>query len=376
MINKKISILLFLILLFSYSCIDNPTNPVDPDFISGKQGALILCEGLFGSDNSSITCISFADNSYTNNYFRNANDGQKLGDIANDIYIKDSLVYVAVSNSKTIEVFHLKTGKSIGRIKFPNYVMPRKFAFVNDTLAYVTTYISMSNDDFYVYEFNPKTISLTGIKIYVGSHPEGIAYYNNKLYVVNSGYGEYHSYHPKASTISLIDINSKTEIQCIPTGENPARIIASPKTNKLYVLYWGLYSEESPAGIIEYDLNTLQELRRWTTEAYEFCLNSSCDTLFYLNSSASTDNINENNDFGVNYIPLNTNNAAPVKYIKNPKQNEIWTGIALNETRNEIWIANSYRYTTNGDVTVYDRTTLAAKQTYKVGSIPTLIKFY
>ena len=92
MINKKISILLFLILLFSYSCIDNPTNPVDPDFISGKQGALILCEGLFGSDNSSITCISFADNSYTNNYFRNANDGQKLGDIANDIYIKEDII--------------------------------------------------------------------------------------------------------------------------------------------------------------------------------------------------------------------------------------------------------------------------------------------
>lgn len=374
--NINIIIILFILLIIS-SCINTPISPIDQNFKIGNNGALVLCEGLYGSDNSTVTCIDFSTDNYTNNYFRNSNQGQKIGDVAYDLIIKDSIVYITVSNSKTIEAFYLKTGKYIGRIKFPNYVMPRKFVFINDTLAYVTTYIPMSNDDFYVYEFNPKKLELTGVKIQVGSHPEGISYHNNKLYVVNSGYGEYHSDHPKASTISVIDINTKQEIQCISTtGKNPNRIMVSPETNKIYVICWGLYSEDYPPYIIEYDLNTLQELRKWHTLVYEFCLNKNSDTLFYLNSSISTSEAENSNYSGINYIPLNQINAEPTKYIQNMKTKEMWTGLALNENRNEIWVSNSYRYTTNGDVIVYDRNTKKKKKTYKVGLIPTIIKFY
>lgn len=373
--NKLLLISALLFLIFLNSCIDDPHQAIE-NFTAGNTGALVLCEGLYGTDNSTITCINLEDGSSTDTYFRTANYGQKLGDIANDMEIIDSIVYVSVSNSGTIEAFELKTGKSIGRIKFPPNVMPRELVIISDSLAYVSTYISMSENDFFVYEFNPKKLELTGVKIQVGSHPEGMTAYKNKLYVVNSGYGDFHSHHSKASTISVIDLSTKTEIDCIKTENNPNRIYAT-KDGKIYVVYWELPSlkDSASGGILEYDAENMKVLRNWKTTAYDLCLNENCDTIFYLNSSlgASSDG---NTSKGVNYIALNEEKPQVQQFIENTKDNEIWTALSLNKQRNEIWVTNSYRYTSAGELMIYDLTSKAIKQRYRTGIIPNQIKFY
>ncbi len=368
----RIVLIIVVTALFA-GCVDEPDSSGGGTFIAGESGAVILCEGIKGSDNSTITRIDFQTGSYSDNYFSEANSGQKTGDIANDLILRDSIAYIAVSKTGTIEAFSMNTGRSIGRIYFPANVWPRKMVFISDTLAYVTTYIEQSNDDFYVYGFNPEKLKLTGVKIQVGSHPEGMALYDNKLYVVNSGYGDLHFYHPKASTISVIDLDTKTEVNNIKTGNNPNRIWADGK-GKIYVAYWELPSKKDFGGIIEYDAVTMEKLREWKTMVYDFCLNKNSDTLYYLSSSINTI---ANNSAGVNYIALDDANAVPRELIKNEKSKDMWSAIAINHDRNELWVASAFDYQTAGNLMVYSLSSPSIiKNTYKTGIIPNTIRFY
>jgi hypothetical protein len=235
-----------------------------------KNGAIILNEGLRGTDNASITKYDLISNACDNFYFRKANPNLKLGDNANDIIIYDTMCYVSVSGASTIEVFALNNGKSKGRIIFPNFVMPRKLCFVNDTLAFVTAYKEL-RDENYVYYFNPSDLvisqqNINDNKIIVGSHPEGICYdsLNKLLYVVNSGYGDLDCEHPKASTISVIDITTKTEINNFKLQDSSNKIYHNPcriyyNNGKIYVVAWGLPSDTSAikGAVLEYNQNTL-----------------------------------------------------------------------------------------------------------------------
>jgi hypothetical protein len=369
------------VVIFS-SCVKDPTVPEIIEFIAGKNGAMIVCEGLWNTDNATITRIDFETGSYSYNYFSESNNGQKLGDLGNDLIILDTVGFVAVSGTGTIEAFSMKNGKSLGRIKFPNYVQPRKMCVVNDTVAFVTAYIAYSTVDFFVYKFNPQNLAksqenLEQNKILVGSHPEGIAYANGKLFTVNCGYGDICADQPTASTISVIDINLMQATNCIKTGYNPNKIYY--KNDKIYVVCWGTYEnnkDENPNCLIEYNANSMQELRRWTTTVYDICIDASGENLYYLNSSLGSSSDN-NNSMGVNVIALNEADAQPKQIIANNSNSNIWTCLAINEHRNELWIGNAFKFGTDGEVMAFDlKNPTVSIQTIDTGPIPNTIKFY
>ena len=365
------------------ACVKDPIKPEPPDFLAGKNGAVILGEGRMGADEATITRVDFETGSYSNNYFSESNNGQKLGSVANDLIIRDSIGFVAVAGTGTVEAFSMNNGKSLGRIKFPDFVMPRKMCFINDTLAFVTAYIQFSEVDFFVYKFNPQNIAasqenLEQNKILVGSHPEGIATANGKLFIVNSGYGDYYLDAPNASTITVIDIATFTVINEIKTGTNPNRIYA--KNNKIYVVCWGSFEEdkkdEHPSEIIEYDANNLQVLRRWKTDAYDICFDANGDNLYYLNSTFGSHNTG-NNSAGINVIALNDADAQPKQFIANPNSSNIWTCLSFNEHSNELWVGNSFRFNIDGEIMVFDlKNPTVSIRNIKTGLIPNTIRFY
>jgi hypothetical protein len=372
--------LYFSLLFLLTACVNTP-NPseVSPDFKVGEAGVMVLCEGMRGTDNASITRYDFTTGSYSANYFASQNAGLKLGDNANDLVLLDTLCLVSVSGAGTIEIFSLNTGKSIRRLIFPQHTMVRKMYPVNDTLCFVTSYVEWSENEFYVYYFNPQIENnqetLISNRIQVGSYPEGIAYNNGRLFVANSGYGDFYQTDAKASTISIIDIISKQEVQCIKTGINPNRLHC--KNGKLYVACWGLPSDtNSIGGIFEYDVNSMELLRQWNTSVYDLCFNDNGDTLFYLNSTMKDVSVG-NNSAGIGIIPLTKSNAKPISFIKNNKQYEIWTALAVHSTRNEMYIANSFKYTTAGEILIYDISSPdIVKQRLTTGVIPNTIRFY
>jgi len=376
----KITTVAIIAAIFS-ACVKDPIKPEPPVFIPGKNGAMIICEGL-GSDNASITRIDFETGSYSDNYFSESNNGQKLGATGNDLFIQDSIAFVAVSGSRTIEAFSIKNGKSLGRIIFPTSVMPRRMCFINDTLAFVTAYIGGSVADFFVYKFNPQNLAasqenLEQNKITVGNHPEGITAANGKLFVVNSGFGVFQMDAPRASTITVIDIATFTVINETKTGSNPTKIYS--KNNKIYVVCLGIYDQKDkyPSEIIEYDANNLQVLRRWTTDVYDICFDANGNNLYYLNSTFGMHSTG-NNSAGINVIALNEANAQPKQIIKNPNSSNIWTCLAINEYNgNELWVGNSFNYSNAGEIMVFNlnNPTVSIKN-YKTGLIPNTIRFY
>jgi len=123
---------LFLILIaFISSC---HKDKID-DLPTGK-GVYIINEGNFNFGNGEVSFYDPNTNVVTNNLFQSAN-GYSLGDVAQSMFIKDSIAFVIVNNSSKIELVKLPSFQKIRTITIngssPRYVLP-----VSDSIAYMT----------------------------------------------------------------------------------------------------------------------------------------------------------------------------------------------------------------------------------------------
>jgi YVTN family beta-propeller protein len=173
-----------------------------------SKGILVLNEGLFGQNNSTLTYYNLDTKTVSQQVYRNANGGANLGDTGSDIAITDYFILVAVDNSNKIEKLDPDTFSSLGHIDLGQGGSPRAISIFSLTRAFVTsTYGDV------VYEINPTELTVTDT-IPVGSKPEGMLLYKNKLFVANSGFGN-------DSTLSIIDLNTNKESKRLTVGLNP-----------------------------------------------------------------------------------------------------------------------------------------------------------
>lgn len=353
-----------LMILGFVSCVEDPSILVSNDLLTGNSGVYILNEGLWGSDNSSLSRIDLLGGMSNNDYFGRANAGLKLGDNAHHIAIKGDTAFIAVSTASTIEVFRLSNGKSLGRIFLPSNSQPRNIVIVNDNLAFVTLLYKSK-----VIAFDPNTFELDTIGIEVGPFPEYIAYHNGKLFVANSGYGDYYQSKPKAGTISVVDIDTRREVTNLHCGNNVIEVLASERLGRLYACYYNLPSlKDSLGGIVEYDLATFAELRRWRVRATDITLNVAQDTLFFLNGN--TDGIK-----GVDFIDLAE--GVMKNLIINPNETDIWYSLAQSPDRASIWVGNARNFRTDGQVLIFpNKPNSTPSRIYKVGVNPNSILFF
>ncbi len=360
-----IKILHLILIVFTIcSCVKEPIGPINNAPKSENTAVYILCEGLWGMNNASLAKYSFSEDNIYNNFYENINNGLKLGDLANDLVIHKTLGYIAVSSSGTIEVFDISTGENKGRIIFPSKGEPRRIVIINDSIGYVTRLTSHS-----ISKFNPTTLEILSDDIQVGPAPEGITSIDGKVLIINSGYGDYLANYPKASTISVIDINSDTEIKSIPTGTNPIEILYNQNRHSFYVAYLNLPSlrerYDSLGGIIEYDANSYEIIRHWRCNPRSLVISQSGDSLLFLN------------DNDVALIELNISKTDIKRIIANPNKNEIWYCLNYSSDNASIWIGNAKNYVVAGELIIY--TSPSAYNIYRkfaVGVNPNKIVFY
>ncbi len=123
---------LFLILIAFISCCHK--DKIN-DLPTGK-GVYIVNEGNFNFGNGEVSFYDPNTNAVTNNLFQTVN-GYSLGDVAQSMFIKDSIAFVVVNNSSKIELVKLPSFQSIRTIEIagssPRYILP-----VSDSIAYVT----------------------------------------------------------------------------------------------------------------------------------------------------------------------------------------------------------------------------------------------
>ena len=168
--------------------------------------AFILSEGTMSLNNSHLFFVNpQTDEPYETDIFEKQN-GIKLGDTANDMVTYNGNIYIIVNVSK---VMYKLNGSGV---KLASYAFdetlgePRNIVAYNGKI-YVTCYGG------YVARFDANSLAYES-KVATDPNPEQIVVYNNKLYCVNSGYGEGH-------TMSVISIYPFETIESVEIPTNP-----------------------------------------------------------------------------------------------------------------------------------------------------------
>ena len=189
-------------------------EPADDTPTKGEPTAnddrlLILCEGLWGMNNASISLLDHGV--LTNHWFQQQNPGERLGDTANDILqVNDTLIAISVNWSNIIQYIY-PDGRAIAATEdIPNN---RRLATDRRGYLYCTSYA----DNGYVAKIDIKTKQIVDT-CHVGYEPEGVAYYDGRLFVANTGGYGTQAGHEYESTVSVVDAATMREIRRIDTG--------------------------------------------------------------------------------------------------------------------------------------------------------------
>ena len=237
------------LLLVALACDPEPVLLEQSQVIAdgGHTGVYVLSEGLFNQNNSTLAWIDFGTgqpDSWTSVTGRSLDcfekvNGRRIGDTANDLLLYGSRLYIAVSESSTIEILDAATCSSLKQIPLSRdgiASQPRRLT-ANSGFVYVCCF------DGTVTRIDTLTMQADAT-ISVGRNPDGICCANGKLYVSNSGGLD--TQNPD-NTVSVIDINTFTETKRITVRSNPGSIYADG--TGVYVVSRGIFDY----GTMDYD---------------------------------------------------------------------------------------------------------------------------
>lgn len=230
-----IALLLFGLSFGFTSC--EPENDKDP--ISNTNlpnGIIVLCEGNDGMNNSSL--IHYNPITKDSMDIFTSINGQALGDLGNDMELLNDKLFISVKGSACVNVLNSYSGKLIKRIPVVDEQGTNRKP---SRLCQTQTMIYLCTVDGYVFEIDPQSLSLRR-KVRVGRNPEDICYSDGKLYVTNSGGLDWNTQIGYDRTVSVVDVQTMTEIKKIDVGLNPAFI--KPLGNNLVgLIVRGNYSD-------------------------------------------------------------------------------------------------------------------------------------
>ena len=243
---------------------ENPPKDIDLTGVSVEVGnfsneankLFVLNEGTLSSNNATLDFIRFSKGLYISDAFKKMNPsvGAGLGDVGNDIAVIGDEVWIVVNNSGIVEVISAEDETEIKAISVPT---PRFIAY-DDNYAYVTSWagafakyegwelIDSFNTKGQVYRINLKTKQIEGT-VEVGYQPEGIAFYDGKLYVANSGGLTLPPTYSYDNTVTIIDVASFKEVKTVEVQVN-LKNVYSDGAGKIYVTSLGNYWD-IPSGL-------------------------------------------------------------------------------------------------------------------------------
>ncbi len=360
---------LFLFILANFllfACVEEPTKPTVNTNAEGD--VFVLSEGLLGRSNSQLTLINSKNRDIISDYYTEKNSGLKIGDTANDLVIFGDTAFIAVSGSGTIEAVSLIDGKSVGRIHILDS-SPRQIAIVNDSVGYCT--------DLYRHQlikFNPRKIELTEQIPNLCFYPEGIAYFDGKLYVANSGLGVFYKNNPLAGTLSVINEKTKSLEKTILIGKNLTEIQINKTAQSIYLCYYNTYEKDSVGGIVELDIQSLKEKRRFSGHYRSIVLSESNNILYAINQvpPKTTGTALD----AVVSISLDSQDKTIQTILRNEKKGEFWYSLNINPSDNEIWIGNAKNFQMDGEIIVYNFFSKTITDRYATGINPNSILFF
>ncbi len=291
----------------------------------------ILNEGVWGSNDASLDRMNLATGEYTRNIFGIAN-GRGLGDVANDIQIYGSKMYIVVNNSNTIEVLDPETARSLCQIqlagKQPRYIVGHE-GFV---------YVSCYTDE--VLKIDTATFAVAA-SCAVGRDPEMMAVIGQNLYVVNSGGLDNPNYD---TTLSVVDLGTFTETQKVTVGLNPTKI-AKIDQNRLLIVCNGNY-DSIPSSMAVFTTGT-NAVSKLAVSCFNFLISTGYAYCYDFDWGS-----HEKKFFRVNLSNFATENLT----FEGAESIESPYGIAYNSGNGNMYITDSRNFISNGDIHCYSPT--------------------
>lgn len=343
---------LLLVILILSSCKKEKPEPTTPDVLS--NGILVLNEGLFQQNNSSISWIDLGSNEVTSDIFLNTN-GRLLGDTGNDMKAYGGKIYVVVNNSNTVEVLNKRSGKSIKQVSMMNGgngKQPRSIAF-HQGKAYITCY------DGYVDVLDTVSLSIVQ-RIQVGSNPEGLAVSGNRLFVSNSGGLNYPNVD---STLSVIDLTTYQEVDRVTVGKNPGGV-RTDASGDIYVITRGNYGS-IPSRMVKVDPVSLA-IQPFSFDASSMERMGDHFLITYFNYS--------NNSSQVKLFNTVTETLENDNFLSTTGITTLY-GVQYDPIRNKIYCLDAMSYTNTGYVRQFSSSGVFEKN-FHVGLNPSKLIFY
>ncbi len=337
--HKLIIILCLPIIIIS--CVQDPIQIGSQEVSFEKPYALIINEGLFGYNNSSLTYFSIATGKVVNDIFLQ-NNGYNLGDVANDAIVIDSNLYIVVSTSRILYEISLNNLKVKRILKFNQNAYPRQIAHKSNCL-----YVSDAYQN-YIYKINLNLFQITD-SVIVGAQPEGLGIIENDLYVVNSGWGDINANHPEASTLYKIDISTFKIKAKTKTFLNPVEIVVDTLNKQLIVTCYNLPSFKDSTGTIAfYDINlNLKKYIQGNFSKTKILKNQNLLSLLDNNPAQG-----KNSKPSLVLIDFQKNEIITI--LNNDYNKEFWYNFYYDQETQQIWVCNAFDFQSRGKVQIYN----------------------
>ena len=314
-----------------------------PEYTS-VQGMYVLNEGNMGSNKCTLDYMDFITGQYTRNTYGKANPDvpKEMGDVGNDLAIYGNRLYAVINCSNKVEVMDRSTMRRLGQVDIPNC----RFIKFYKGYAYVTSYAGpvQIDPDYkqhgYVAKVDTATLQVVDTCV-VGFQPDELEICGGKIYVANSGGYMVPNYE---NTLSVIDIDSFTEVERIPIAINLASVRADDR-GVLWVVARGDYYDV-PSNIYAYDTRKQRLVATMDIPASACWMDG--DSLYVVSTQWSYTTMSNE----VSYAIINTATMQVVtrNFITDGTEAVIQVpyGIAVHPITKDIYVADARDYVSPG----------------------------
>jgi len=363
-INFKISRLATFMLLSAFLASCSKDKPFTPEEqLDPISGVYVLNEGDFRANNASLSYIDFLTENITLDIYGTANSSdptkpKALGDLANDMGIYGSLLYVVVNESNKIEILNASNAKIVKTI---NVDQPRSIAF-HSGKAFITSY----KNNVFVLDTLSKTVIA---EIPVGRTPEQIVASGNRLYVANAGWADANTGGEYDNTVSVIDPVLLKEESKITVAGNIDQVFADGK-GKVYVNSSDIYDASwstivEPSRLYRIDTKTNKVDKEYEFGAHLMAFTQNEAYLVSSNYKAGDETLLE--------MDLATETLKESDIFKGIELDHIY-GLAIDSDNGNIWLSDA-QYSQLGKVRRYNKKLNKVDLTHTAGAFPSTFAF-
>lgn len=323
-------VLPILLLVFIASCKKEDTVELPKD-----KGVYILNEGNFNFGNGEISIYDPDKKVVSNNLFQTANS-YSLGDVVQSMYVKDSVGFIVVNNSRKIEVVKLPSMQKIKTINIPAS-SPRYFLPLNDSVAFVT---ELYVNKIWVLNYVTGNVVTT---ITTQGWTENMLLIDNAVYVQQKKV-----FGVSGTSAALLQINTGNYsiLNSISFNGRDVNGIIKDKLNRIWVAVDEDSTQNLHAGFYCFSQNLAEQksffYSNYNHHPSRLCIDSKGEQLFYADKDICSFSIDAIATPSIPFIPASGKNIYALAV--HPVSDEIYFSDAIDFVQNSM----IYRYDKQG----------------------------